>query len=195
MNKVRTILNKEMSTRFNFDTYKLVRHLERQGFSRGQSVALMRTMNAFLVDSTLSYRQQLLQRQETENQELSQNKALGDVKTELSRVCQNDSIKLDSEWLAREISQMEHTMMDKIISLKSDISLEMNQLKTDTKDEMKQSEMEIQQLQHKLVIKFADLKTLVETVKVELTTEIVWMTVATMGGLLLFDWSLHSLLK
>jgi hypothetical protein len=61
------INQKNISSRFNFDTYKLVRQLERNGFSRGQSVAMMRTINAFLVDSTLSLRQELIGASDLEN--------------------------------------------------------------------------------------------------------------------------------
>lgn len=53
--------------RLNFDTYKLVRSLERQGFTRGQAVAIMRTINVLLVDSTLSIRRQMLSKTELEN--------------------------------------------------------------------------------------------------------------------------------
>lgn len=76
--------SKGIATRFNFDTYKLVRQLERNGFTRGQAVALMRTMNAFLVDSSLSVRQELISANDLENETYLQKSHLQELRNELS---------------------------------------------------------------------------------------------------------------
>jgi hypothetical protein len=195
--KTKTLRQTLTTATLNFDTYKLVRQLERQGFSRGQSVALMRTMNAFLVDSTLSIKQLLITKTELENQEFTQKSLLRDLKTELHSLRQNESqsIKQESEFIAREMDQIDSKLSERILSLKSDISIDLNQHKQDTKEFTKQIDLSIQNIQHKLVIRLADMKTLIETIKVELTTDIVWMTVLTMAGIMAFDWFLGKPVK
>lgn len=93
---------------YNFDTYKLVRQLERHsfsnirnGFSRGQSVALMRTINAFLVDSTLSLRQDLTTESDLENESYLAKAHLQELRNELSGLRQNDSQNLKGDGMSR----------------------------------------------------------------------------------------------
>jgi hypothetical protein len=151
-------------------------------------------MNAFLVDSQLSVRSKLITQSELENQNFVHGSRLEDVKLEISSLRQNETqnTKQEVELLARELDALQTQLVERVVGLKSDMSLELNQHKSDTKEVAKSIDLGIQQVQHKLVIKLADMKTLIETMKVELTTDIVWMTVLTMGGILAFDWMLKK---
>ena len=53
--------------RFNFDTYKLVRQLEKQGVTRAQAVAIMRTINECLENNTFAIQSKILLNAELEN--------------------------------------------------------------------------------------------------------------------------------
>jgi hypothetical protein len=151
-------------------------------------------MNAFLVDSQLSVRSKLITQSELENQNFVHGSRLEDVKMEISSLRQNETqnTKQEVELLTRELDALQTQLVERVVGLKSDMSLELNQHKSDTKELAKSIDLGIQQVQHKLVIKLADMKTLIETMKVELTTDIVWMTVLTMGGILAFDWMLKK---
>lgn len=178
------------SKRFNFDTYKLVRQLERNGFTRGQSVGMMRTINAFLVDSTISLRLELMSAADLENDSYSAKAHLQDVRNELSSLRQNDSLNLkgDTDAILRDIENLEFRFTDLLIQLKNDISMDLNLHKAESKELTTEVDLKIQEINHKLIIRMAELKTNVETMKVELTTNIVWYTVGSIVGLIFLDW-------
>jgi Protein of unknown function (DUF1640) len=82
---------------FNFDTYKLVKQLEQTGFNRSQSVALMKTINAFLVDSRLDNMKLLINSKELENENYLSKSNLNQVRAELSGLRQNDTLGLKGD--------------------------------------------------------------------------------------------------
>ncbi|KAI8898759.1 hypothetical protein BC833DRAFT_620026 [Globomyces pollinis-pini] len=181
-----------MSTRFNFDTYKLVRQLERQGFTRSQSVALMRTINAFLVDSTLSLRAELITETELENETYLSKAHLQDLRNELSSLRQNDSLALksESESIQREIESIDQKLAEHLLSLKTNISMDLNNHKAESKELSTEVDLQIQEIHHKLIIRLSDMKTNIETMKVELTQTIVYMIVTAIAGIMMVDWFL-----
>jgi hypothetical protein len=129
-----------------------------------------------------------------ENQQYLQKSNLQDVRNELGSIRQNDSqnIKQESDALLRAIENLDQAVTEQMLNLKSEISLEMSNHKSDTKELAKAMDLCIQNVQHKLVIRLAEMKTNIETLKVELTTNIVWMTVLTMGAILTLDWILKK---
>ncbi|KAJ3104423.1 Golgi transport complex subunit 6 [Phlyctochytrium bullatum] len=164
------------STRFNFDTYKLVRQLERQGFSRGQSVAVMRTINALLVDSTLSVRGQMLSKTEVENEAYLYKTNLEELKNELQILRQNEtgSLKAEVETIMRNLESLNQKLSERIAALKADVSMDLNNHKTEARDIGTTTDLKIQEIHHKLVIHISNLKTKMETIKMDLTRNIVW---------------------
>ncbi|KAI8854730.1 hypothetical protein BC829DRAFT_379511 [Chytridium lagenaria] len=102
---VRTTPTIRHVSRFNFDTYKLVRQLERQGFSRGQSVAIMRTINALLVDSTLSVRGQMLAKTETESRDIGTSTDLKIQEIHHRLVIQVSSLKTKMETIKMDLTR------------------------------------------------------------------------------------------
>ena len=92
-----TAFKSQSLSTYNFDTYKLVKQLEDTGFKRGQAVALMRTINAFLVDSRLDILKILTIKQELENEVYLQKSHLQEVRNELSGLRQNDTLVLKGD--------------------------------------------------------------------------------------------------
>ncbi|KAJ3284811.1 hypothetical protein HK104_009765 [Borealophlyctis nickersoniae] len=160
-----------IASKFNFDTYKLVRQLERQGFTRGQAVAIMRTINALLVDSTLSIRSEILSKTDLENQTYLYKAHLQELRNELQLLRQNDSatLKADTETIMREVEGLNQKFSEMIGSLKAEISMDINNHKTEGREIGTDTDLAIQEIHHRLVIKLSDLKTKIETMKVETT--------------------------
>ncbi|KAI9100515.1 hypothetical protein DFS34DRAFT_614856 [Phlyctochytrium arcticum] len=179
-----------VASRFNFDTYKLVRQLERQGFTRGQAVAIMRTINALLVDSTLAVRSGILSKTDLENQTYLYKAHLQELRNELQLLRQNDSaqLKADTEQILREIESLNGKFAEMIGSLKTDVSMDLNNHKTDGREVGTDTDLRIQEIHHKLIVRISDLKTKIETMKVETTRIIVWMALGTFAILMSIDW-------
>ena len=150
----------------------------------------MRTINAFLVDSSLSLRKDLLSKSDLENDSYSAKAHLQEVRNELSSLRQNDSlnIKGDVDSLLRDIENLELKFSDMLLHLKSDISIDLSSHKAESKELTNEVDLQIQEINHKLIIRLADLKTNIETMKVELTTNIVWLTVASLLALIALDY-------
>lgn len=175
---------------FSFDTYRLVRQLEAQGFTRGQSVAVMRTINALMVDTMLGLKDRILSTTDLENETYAYKSALADLRQELSLLRQNDTAQLrtEAEQILREIENMNSVWVDHTNTLKGEISMDMNNRKSETREHETLTELRIQDVQHKLVLKLSELKTAMERVKMESTTKVVWISLSTLGILMLVDY-------
>jgi hypothetical protein len=79
------------------DTYRLVTRLEKNSFTRGQSVALTRTINALLADNTLKIRNNTLSKAELENESFKFKANLQQLRSELNLLRQNETAALRSE--------------------------------------------------------------------------------------------------
>ncbi|KAJ3188732.1 hypothetical protein HDU85_004446 [Gaertneriomyces sp. JEL0708] len=179
-----------ITSKFNFDTYKLVRQLERQGFTRGQAVAIMRAINAFLVDSSLSIRSNVLSKTDLENQTYLYKAHLQELRNELQLLRQNDSaqLKADTEQIMRDIESMNAKLSELLGTLKSDISMDLNNHKSEGRELGTDTDLRIQEIHHKLIVRISDLKTRIETMKVETTRFIVWIALGTFAILMSVDW-------
>ncbi|EGF83296.1 hypothetical protein BATDEDRAFT_32705 [Batrachochytrium dendrobatidis JAM81] len=178
-----------ITTRFNFDTYKLVRQLELQGLTRGQAVAIMRTINAFLVDDTMAVRAATLSTVELENEIYLYKAQLQELRNELQLLRQNDSasLKADTETTIREIESLHQKFVDILASLKGEVAMDLNNHKADSRELGTDTDLRIQEIHHKLVLKLSDLKTKIETMKVEMTQMIVWMVIGLVSAIIVVD--------
>lgn len=170
------------------DTYRLVRELETQ-VTRGQAVAIMRTLHASLQRASLQYHHRLASSQDFENQIYLYKAQLRKIRNELQFLRQNDStnLKQDSEDIVRQVELAGHTFSEGVQSLKADISLDMNTHKNECKESNGRIESQAQQLEHRLVMQLSNIKTEIETLKVEATGNIVWMTLGCIACVMAID--------
>lgn len=84
---------------------------------------------------------------------------------------------------------MNATWVEALNSLKGEISMDMNNRKSETRESAKITDLRIQDVQHKLVIKLAELKTGMEKLKMEITKRIVWVAIASFASLMLIDYA------
>ncbi|KAI9206911.1 uncharacterized protein BJ171DRAFT_308610 [Polychytrium aggregatum] len=179
-------------TRFSFDTYKLVKQLERQGFKRSQAVAIMRIINAILLESTMDIRSKLLSKTELENESYLYKADLQELRNELQLLRQNDTanLKTDSEAILRDIEALNQKFADKIASLKSEVAIDMNIHKSESREHGMDLNLRMQEINHKLVLRISDLKTNIETMKIDTTRMIVWYLLLTLSVLIGVDYLL-----
>ncbi|TPX37079.1 hypothetical protein SmJEL517_g01099 [Synchytrium microbalum] len=181
-------------SRFSFDTYRLVRGLERHGFRRGQAVSLMRTINALLVDATLTIRSEMLTKTELENQSYKMRSELHELRSELSLLRQNDTstLKSLSEQLMVDIESLTQKFNESATTLKTEINLDMNNRKAEARETASDADMQIQEIHHKLILKLADLKTHIEATKMKTTRTVVWWAIGSFAIIMGLDWVLPT---
>jgi hypothetical protein len=127
--------------------------------TRGQAVAVMRTINALLVESTDAIRQSNLSLVEVENESYLYSNHLSELKNELQLHRQTEtaslksmfiyfleefysmdqsflfSIRLDEvDVITRELESLNQKSAEKISNLKSDVAMDLNNHKTEGRD-------------------------------------------------------------
>ncbi|KAJ3327460.1 Golgi transport complex subunit 6 [Blyttiomyces sp. JEL0837] len=145
--------------------------------SRGQAVAIMRTINALLVDSTLQLRSQMLSHVDVENETYLYKNHLQELRNELQLLRQNEtgSLKTDVEQIIRDLDGLNQKLAERIAGLKADVAMDINNHKTEGRDVGTKTDLKIQEIHNKLVIELSSLKTRIETLKMEATRQIVWV--------------------
>ncbi|KAI9324056.1 hypothetical protein DFJ73DRAFT_261660 [Zopfochytrium polystomum] len=178
-----------VATRFNFDTYKLVRNLERQGLTRGQAVAIMRVINALLVEATFELRRETLSEVDVDNEMYLYKNHLQELKNELQIVRQNEmgTLRADLDSIARSIDALNQKLEENVAGLKADVAMDMNNHKTEGHDIGTKTDLRIQEINNKLIIELSTLKTRVETMKMSKTREIVWYALLAFAGILTLE--------
>ena len=178
------------SSRFNFDTYQLVKNLEQNGFTRPQAIEIMKLINTFLVDSLLSTKEKLVSNSNLDHDRYLQKSRLQDIRNELTSLRHNETTLIRGlvETLAKSMNSLDQSNNDKLLTLKSDLSNDISNHRQVMRDIVSKVESKIQDINHKLVIDLAEVKTRTESLKIELTTHLVWMAVFSLGGLVVMDW-------
>lgn len=155
--------------RFSFDTYKLVRNLEKQdSLTRPQAVAIMQIINAYLIDHSQAYKSALVSNALLDNQNYLYKTYLQEIRSELANLRQDDSISLktDVDKVFRELELLNQKFGELQNDLKTDTSMEINTRKQDYKEIGTRIELGIQEVKHKLIISMSNLKTQIEQIKV-----------------------------
>ena len=160
-----------------FDTYRFVRQLEKAGLSRRQSVAIMMAMDTLLKSHSAKLSSHILTTQELETETYSYKTHLQEQRNELQLLKLNESASLrsESESLTRDLEKLSQKFAEMTSSLKAEINLDLNNHKADGREIGTEIDLRTQQVLHKLIVKMSTLKTSLETIKVELTRDIVCM--------------------
>jgi hypothetical protein len=171
------------------DTYRIVRSLEKTGLSRRQSVAIMLVMDNILKSHIDHLNSSTLKRSELENLNYSYRSALSKQKDELSslRLKESAVLKSENEFLIKEIERLTSKFNEFNSSLKSEINLDLNNHKSDNRELGTDIHLATSQVIHKLLVKISVLKMNMETVKVNLTRDIVWYSFGFFLGILTLD--------
>ncbi|RIA95837.1 hypothetical protein C1645_816130 [Glomus cerebriforme] len=155
---------------YNFNTYKVVKDLERQGFTRGQAESIMRGMEALLIDG-FKIRSKLLSKADLENETYLFQASLSDLRTEMQIIRKNSLVDLSSEnsLIQREVSSLHQKLQDDIGKMRHFIQLDLNNYKADIREEQKKKEIIIQGIDNKFTITSGDIRTDIEALKWETT--------------------------
>lgn len=162
------------ASRSSIDTYKIVRSLERNSFTREQSVAIMRVLDELLLETSAGIRRQSVSRPELENSVYKFRSRLHDLREELqlARTGATSELRNEIAALASEISQSEHKLNEAMAQLKFELSVEHSNRKAEEAEQGKALEGKTLDLQQQLAVHLADLRTTSETMKMESTRKL-----------------------
>ncbi|CAG8645731.1 5464_t:CDS:2 [Funneliformis caledonium] len=127
-------------SQYYFNTYKVVKDFEGQGFTRGQAKAIMK---AALTDLR------------TEMQMIRKNNLI--------------DLNSENSLMQREVTSVYQKFQDDIGKMKHFIQLDINNYKADIREEQKKLEIKIQEINNKFTITYGDIRTDVEALKWETT--------------------------
>jgi hypothetical protein len=118
------------------------------------------------ISSTVTIRARMLTKTELENYTYRIRSELQDLRNELSLLRQNDTstLKSLSEQLNIDIENLTQRFSESLATLKTEVNLDMNHRKADMREAATETDMRIQEVHHKLVLKLADLRTAIESV-------------------------------
>lgn len=171
-----------------------MRHLERSGLSRRQSVAMMLSIDALLRKSLSEHGNSLLSKSDLDSEAFAFKNGLQDTRNGLQALRQNEyaALRTDAERLSRGLEALSQAFGETLSALKSDITMDLHSHKGAAREVGTDIDLRTQTIGHRLLVKISQLKTSMEALKVELTRDIVWYSCAFLLAILALDFVLPS---
>ncbi|KAJ1856696.1 hypothetical protein GGH12_002883 [Coemansia sp. RSA 1822] len=173
-----------------FNTHSLVRQLTDVGFSNEQATLLMTLVKYKVYESMEQLKASMLTKSDLENDAYLFRAALQELRTETQMIRKNDQAILESRAAAinRDIESLAQRLTDEVANLRSDIEIEINNHKHDSIHEMKSLDMELHRLASNYQIVLGEMKTDIETIKLESIRRGLLAAVVTTMALLAIIW-------
>ncbi|KAJ2821047.1 hypothetical protein IWW50_004805, partial [Coemansia erecta] len=180
-----------------FNTHNPVNRLIDVGFSSEQSTLIMTLVKYRVYESIERLKANMLTKSDLENDAYLFRAALQELRTETQMIRKNDQAILESQAAAinRDIESLAQRLTDEVANLRSDIEIELNNHKHDSIHEMKSLDMELHKLASNYQIVLGEMKTDIETVKLESIRRGLMAAVVTTLALMTIIWGPELLEK
>ncbi|KIJ20186.1 hypothetical protein PAXINDRAFT_7441 [Paxillus involutus ATCC 200175] len=164
-----------------FHTHAFFAALERT-FPTPTARSLMRATRALLVDRVGRVRREGLTMQDLDNQAYLFRAALSELRAELSARSRNESAAMRAAiaTLRREVDRLDVKMKEDLGSLKHEIQMEVDTRRNESKAELKQQSIAIEEVLNKAIVELGDLRASMEEVRWDNMRK----AVAALGGFL-----------
>ncbi|THH12344.1 hypothetical protein EW145_g51 [Phellinidium pouzarii] len=151
-----------------FDTHHFFVELEKT-FPSPTAKSLMRATRALLVDRIGEVRRTALTTKDLENQAYLFRAALSEARNEITLRQRNDSATLRSSLAAlrREIDSLDVKMKSDIANLKHELQMDVDNRKTESKTDLKQMDITIEEVLNKAIVSIGDMRATTEEMKWE----------------------------
>lgn len=181
-----------LAHKHHFNTHQLVKKLEGEGFERGQAEVLMRGLQGFIRQSAVRVKKEMLTKSDIENESYLFRAALRELRTEIQVMRRQNLASLQSGTATtiREMDALSTRLREDVGLMKSDIQLDMNTRKAETREEQKALEIRIQEVNNRLTIALGDLRTEMEAMKWEMTRRSLLTIFSSASAVLLFGYFL-----
>ncbi|KAJ3111611.1 hypothetical protein HK100_002632 [Physocladia obscura] len=169
------------------DTQAAVFKLSKCGLTRGQSAAIARTAQSLLIAKTQRMRNSLVAAAELDKAQFFRDKQAHELRSELEILRRNETalLRTELESISRALDALTQKSSEKIASLKSDVTFDLNNHKTERRALSTRIDLRIQEIHHKLTVELSTLKTRLESVKMEATQRAIWVALVTFGAVLI----------
>ncbi|KAI0829433.1 hypothetical protein BC628DRAFT_1408870 [Trametes gibbosa] len=146
-----------------FNTHQLFSKLE-ICFPTPIARNLMRVTRALLVDRIGRVKRDALTVQDLESQAYLFRAALSELRTEISVLTRNETAAMRSATsaLRRELDALDRRMKEQVAQLKHEIQMDVDSRKNEAKNDMKDIELQIEEVLSKALVTIGELKTQVE---------------------------------
>ncbi|KAH9951759.1 hypothetical protein B0H21DRAFT_717371 [Amylocystis lapponica] len=143
-----------------FHTHQFFAALEKS-FPTPTARSLMRATRALLVDRLGRVRRDALTSKDLESQAYLFKAALSELRTETTMLTRNETaaMRTASAALRREVDALGGRMKEDISGLKHDIQMELDSRKNESKNDMKQYDIMIEEVLNKALVTLGDLRT------------------------------------
>ncbi|KAL9046139.1 MAG: hypothetical protein Q9214_000949 [Letrouitia sp. 1 TL-2023] len=181
----------------HFDTFTLVRDLEKGGFTQDQSVTLMKAVRNLLTINSDIAKEGLISKSDVENEIYLFRAACSELRTEILNTRKTHRQRTSSELshLQHQVDILSQKLTQESSALKEDLRGMLNDRKMAVRMEQQAVDQAIQELNYKITVKLiSDSKSQVEGLRWVLTRRTV-MALATMAVLILgsLRWSTYQI--
>ncbi|THG98570.1 hypothetical protein EW026_g3653 [Hermanssonia centrifuga] len=127
----------------------------------------MRATRALLVNRIGRVRREALTVKDLESQAYLFKAALSELRTEITMYMRNESAAMRTACsaLRREVDALDGRMKEDIANLKHEIQMELDSRKNEAKNDLKQMDIEVEEILNKSLVSLGEHRTLVEEVK------------------------------
>ncbi|MCJ1258910.1 hypothetical protein MMC24_006744 [Lignoscripta atroalba] len=182
----------------HFDTFTLVKDLEKGGFTQDQSVTLMKAVRSLLAVNLDVAKDGLISKSDVENETYLFRAACSELRTEIqnSRKSANEKMRTERAHLQHEVEILNQKLTQDSLSLKDDLRGMFNDRKMAVRMEQRGMESSIQELNYKIAVALnSDSKSEVEGLRWVLTRRaamaIVSMAFLILGSLRYSSYRIH----
>ncbi|KAJ3380697.1 hypothetical protein HDU84_005643 [Entophlyctis sp. JEL0112] len=166
------------------DLLASVKKLEAAGLTRQRAAALASVVHRIVTAKALEMRSQQLSLHDMDSSEFYLDRQAHGLRSELEVLRRNETalLRKELELISRNLDSLTQKTSDKIASLKSDVTMDLNNHKTERRALSTRIDLRIQEVHHKLTVELSALKTRLETLKMEATQRATWIAIITFGA-------------
>ncbi|KAI9838459.1 MAG: hypothetical protein M1837_002481 [Sclerophora amabilis] len=186
----------------HFDTYTLVREVQRGGFTQDQSVTAMKAVRSLLASNLEMAREGLVSKSDVENlikETYLFRAACSELRTEIqnNRKAETDKMRTERGQLQHEVDILNQKLTQELLTLKDELRGMFNDRRMAVRMEQRAMESSIQELNYKITVSLnSDMKSEVEGLRWVLTRRAAMaigiMAFLILGSLRYSSYQIHS---
>ncbi|KAG0314213.1 hypothetical protein BGZ99_008292 [Dissophora globulifera] len=170
----------------HFDTHRFVEKLEREGFTRQQSEAIMNALDEVVTESMDNLTKNMVTKADQDKTVYTYKVDFAALKSELQMLEKNDFslTNTNNERLVSEIEKLRQRLREEVARTQAGVRLDLNLEKGRIRDEAATQELKVRATEERIEQEIAGLRTQMETIKLQ-TLQYMIGTITGAGALIL----------
>lgn len=164
-----------------FDTLQLVEQLEREGFTKQQSLTIMQALHTVLEENFYDLTRTMVTKEEQERISYTQKEEFSQLRSELQALGKNDlaSTRQDCDRIATNIEKLKGIFREEINHTLANVRLDLNLEKGRIREQNTVLELKIKETDTRIENEINNMKTQVEAIKLQIFQ---WLVGIITGG-------------